>query len=331
CLKIKKVDNGSNVAKDQRCCKFCWQAQVFHSTIQTKKTTSIANKKLNEQGSKSNRLYKGNDSNEEVFDRAVLEDESAGEQQTKNDRQMIELNNNSDISVNFRMRSECEQEQHANQKDVRTIGSGSGKFQLARDTCDIYRAQMLKKKAVDSIQQIEEENGWTLTIRRIAGKSNKDVDALSKLLIVGDYSTKKERLEEVLKGWQVEITVYLFAARIDAQYKSYYTLTKDKKAYGQDAIRIPWEEKFVLIQPPTPKIIRILRKVIKGKAYGVMIVLSLPGQVCWTQLKEITVKEKKLGKISQRYYKWCSITLHFITDYVTHISQEELTSFIQYI
>ncbi|KAA6361932.1 MAG: hypothetical protein EZS28_042540, partial [Streblomastix strix] len=125
------------------------------------------------------------------------------------------------------------------------------------------------RKAVDSILQIEEENGWTLTIRRIAGNPNKDADALSRLLIVGDYSTKRERLEEVLKGWQVEITVCLFAARIDAQYKSYYILTKDKKAYGQDAIRIPWEEKFVLIYPPTPKIIR---------------------------LKEITVKEKKLGE-----------------------------------
>ncbi|KAA6374120.1 MAG: hypothetical protein EZS28_030352 [Streblomastix strix] len=94
------------------------------------------------------------------------------------------------------------------------------------------KAKWHLKKAIDLILQIEEENGWILTIRHIAGKQNKEADALLRLSMAGDYSIRKEVLEEVLKEWQVEITVDLFKARNYAEHKRYYTLVKDKKAEG---------------------------------------------------------------------------------------------------
>ncbi|KAA6382844.1 MAG: hypothetical protein EZS28_021627 [Streblomastix strix] len=117
--------------------KFGWQAQIFHCVILTRRTASIINKQIIGQSYESNVLDKRNNSNEEAFDRAVLVDESAEIQQTKDGRQEIEPDNNTDGRVNFRIASECDLGQGANQKDIRTKGSEYGKFKLARDICDI--------------------------------------------------------------------------------------------------------------------------------------------------------------------------------------------------
>ncbi|KAA6370005.1 MAG: putative reverse transcriptase [Streblomastix strix] len=117
--------------------KFGWQAPILNSVIQTRRTTSIANKQVNEQSCEGNVLDKRNDSNQEVLDRVVLVEESGVEQQTKNDRQGIELDNNIDRRVNIRLWSECEQKQHTDQKDIRIVGSGDGEFKHQRDTSNI--------------------------------------------------------------------------------------------------------------------------------------------------------------------------------------------------
>ncbi|KAA6371960.1 MAG: hypothetical protein EZS28_032511, partial [Streblomastix strix] len=83
--KINQVNNGINSIKDQKRGKFGWQAQVFHSIIQTRRTASIANKQINEQSIKSNGLDKRNDSNKELFNRTILVDDIIGEQQAKDD------------------------------------------------------------------------------------------------------------------------------------------------------------------------------------------------------------------------------------------------------
>ncbi|KAA6399187.1 MAG: hypothetical protein EZS28_005294 [Streblomastix strix] len=135
--KIDRINNGRKSIKDQKRGKFGWQAQVFHSIIQTRRTESIANKQKNEQSREGNGLYKRNDSNEEVFDRTILVDDIIVEQQAKNDRQEKELSNNPGGRINRRMRSERDQEQHADQSDIRIIRSGNGEFQRERDTGDI--------------------------------------------------------------------------------------------------------------------------------------------------------------------------------------------------
>ncbi|KAA6367868.1 MAG: hypothetical protein EZS28_036605 [Streblomastix strix] len=204
--KINQANNGRKIVKDQKHGKFGWQAQVFHSIIQTRMTASITNKQINEQCCESNGLDKQNDSNEEVLDRTILMDDTIGKPQTKDDRQEIELDNNIDGRVNFRIRSECDQEQHADQKDIRIMGSGYGEFELTRDTGDI---------------QID-----------INTERNKEADALSRLSMAGDYLLRKEVQEDVCKDGQVEITVDLFAAKNNAKHKRCYTLGKDKKAEG---------------------------------------------------------------------------------------------------
>ncbi|KAA6381327.1 MAG: hypothetical protein EZS28_023145 [Streblomastix strix] len=311
--KIDSVNNGIKALKDKKRGKFGWQAPIFHSIIQTRRTTSIANKQVNEQSCENASMDERNDINQEMLDGIVLVEKPGGEQQTKEDRQEIELDNNIDGRVNCRLGSECDQEQLADQKNIWIMGSGDGEFKHEGDTSNIEsnlktdntnacfsiakaKAKYHLRKAIDLILQIEEENGWTLTIRHIAGKQNKEADALSRLSMAGDYAIRKEVLEEVLKDWQVGITVDLFAARNNAKHSRYYTLGKDKKAEGRDSMRVSQEEEFALIHPPIPIISRVIRKIIEEKARGIMIVPNWPGQIWWTDLKEITVREKELGE-----------------------------------
>ncbi|KAA6366853.1 MAG: hypothetical protein EZS28_037620 [Streblomastix strix] len=135
--KIDKTNNVIKASKDKKRGKFGWQASIFHSISQTRRTTSIANKQANEQSNENNGLDERNDSNGKVFDRAILEDKSVGEQQAKGNRQEIELDNNIYGRINCRKGSECDQEQRADQKDIRRMRSGDGKFQLERNTGDI--------------------------------------------------------------------------------------------------------------------------------------------------------------------------------------------------
>ncbi|KAA6369307.1 MAG: hypothetical protein EZS28_035166, partial [Streblomastix strix] len=135
--KVDKTNNGRKNIKDQKRSKFGWQAQVFHSIIQTRRTASIANKQIYEQSSESNGLDKRNYRSEEVLNRTILVDDIIGKQQTKDDRQETERDNNLDGSINDRMGSECDQEQHQDQEYIRIMGSEHGKFQSQRDTGDI--------------------------------------------------------------------------------------------------------------------------------------------------------------------------------------------------
>ncbi|KAA6371349.1 MAG: hypothetical protein EZS28_033125, partial [Streblomastix strix] len=81
--KIDKTNNGIKATKDKKRGKFGWQASIFHPIIQTRRTTSIANKQVNEQSSENVGLDERNDSNEKVLDSVVLVDKPCGEQQTK--------------------------------------------------------------------------------------------------------------------------------------------------------------------------------------------------------------------------------------------------------
>ncbi|KAA6372962.1 MAG: hypothetical protein EZS28_031511 [Streblomastix strix] len=155
------------------------------------------------------------------------------------------------------------------------------------------KAQYHLRKAIDSILQIEQENGWTLTIRRIAWKWNKEAGALSRLSMAVDYSIKNEVLEEVLKDWKVGITEDLLAARNNAKHKKFFTLAKDKKEQVRDSMIISCEEEFPLICPPIPITKRVISKIIEERVQGIIIVSCQPGQVWWTQLKEITMREKE--------------------------------------
>ncbi|KAA6362231.1 MAG: hypothetical protein EZS28_042243, partial [Streblomastix strix] len=136
-LKTDKANNGRKNTKDQKRGKFGWQAQVFHSIIQTRRTASIANKQVNEQSSESVGMDKRDDSIKEMPDRTILVGDIIGEQQTKDDRQETERDNNLDRCINNRMGSECDQEQHKDQEDIRIMGSEHGEFQSERNTSNM--------------------------------------------------------------------------------------------------------------------------------------------------------------------------------------------------
>ncbi|KAA6368872.1 MAG: hypothetical protein EZS28_035601 [Streblomastix strix] len=185
------------------------------------------------------------------------------------------------------------------------MGSVYGEFQLARDTIEIqssFSADRIyqplgiqldndkngqnnivfpnsKSKGIISFEKCDSfdilnrrENGMTFTIKHIPGKLNKMAEALSKLSMAEDYTIWMEVLEEELKDWQVEITADLFAARNNVKHKSYYTLGKDQKAEGRDSMKISGEEEFALIYPLLTIISRVIRKIIKMRAQGIIAI-----------------------------------------------------------
>ncbi|KAA6399768.1 MAG: hypothetical protein EZS28_004717, partial [Streblomastix strix] len=135
--KIDNINNGVKALKDKKRGKFGWQAPIFHSVIQTRRTTSLANKQVDEQSCENAGMDERNDSNQEMLDRVVLVEEPGGEQQTKDDRQEIELDNNINRRVNSRLGSECDQEQHAYQENIRTMGIGDGELKHEGDISNI--------------------------------------------------------------------------------------------------------------------------------------------------------------------------------------------------
>ncbi|KAA6398263.1 MAG: hypothetical protein EZS28_006214 [Streblomastix strix] len=90
-----------------------------------------------QQSSESIGMDKRDDSIKEMPDRTILVGDIIGEQQTKDDRQETERDNNLDRCINNWMGSECDQEQHKDQEDIRIMGSEHGEFQSERNTSNM--------------------------------------------------------------------------------------------------------------------------------------------------------------------------------------------------
>ncbi|KAA6365665.1 MAG: hypothetical protein EZS28_038809 [Streblomastix strix] len=173
------------------------------------------------------------------------------------------------------------------------MGSGDGEFELEKDIGDIesssstqriykpigiqlnndrnrqYNSVFLISKSKskisfeesDRFDLINRRRKWTDTINKtyrwkIEQRSGRAI----KVIDGGGLFNKEGSIRGGFKDWQIWITVDLFAARNNAKHK------------------------------------RVIRKIIEENVQGIMIVLNWPGQVWWTQLKEITVREKELGE-----------------------------------
>ncbi|KAA6360900.1 MAG: hypothetical protein EZS28_043574 [Streblomastix strix] len=124
---------------------------------------------------------------------------------------------------------------------------------------------------------MEEENEWTLTIVHIAGKLNQEADALSRLSIAGDYSIKKEVLEDDLKDWQEILYI----------------------GEGKKSERMRFNESLlgggVCINTSTDTNNKQgIKENNRGQSLRNNDSTTFAGQVWWTQLKQITVREKEL-------------------------------------
>ena len=90
---------------------------------------------------------------------------------------------------------------------------------------------------------------------------------------------------------QLEFTpsVDLFASHLNAQYERYVSFRPDPEAFAVDAFSLSWQSLDFYAFPPFSVITRVLQKVRRDRAEGIIVVPRWPTQVWWPVLQAMTV------------------------------------------
>jgi hypothetical protein len=149
---------------------------------------------------------------------------------------------------------------------------------------------------MENIFIFTEQNQIKIKAFHLRGIDNSTVDALSRLSRAGDYSIKKEILDNTMKQLKVELTIDAFSNRKNKRTKRFITINNDKLAEGRDGLQYPWTGETVLAHPPIPLIGRVLQKILKEKTTVVLIAPWWPAQYWWPTLMEMKEIALILGR-----------------------------------
>ena len=136
---------------------------------------------------------------------------------------------------------------------------------------------------------IEEHSSW-LTISHIPGVEN----------VVADYKSRNfsDNVEWKLspKLFQRVCEVFgqpnidLFASRLNKQIDIYVSFKPDPFAYAIDAFNMTWKGYFFYAFPPFSCVPKVLRKVLREQARGILIVPWWPTQPWWARLMNLHLR-----------------------------------------
>jgi hypothetical protein len=82
--------------------------------------------------------------------------------------------------------------------------------------------------------------GLELTAEHVAGVDNRTADRLSRISPGGDYARKTDKLQLALTTSGVQIDVDFFAASWNKKHQTYFTLARDRNAYGRNVFLADW-------------------------------------------------------------------------------------------
>ena len=130
----------------------------------------------------------------------------------------------------------------------------------------------------------KDRNIW-VSAAHIPGKDNKAADAQSrKINLDAEWKLNPNFLAEALEVLHFEPNVDLFASRINFQYKDYFSFKADPEAVAVDAFVVPWTDIKLYAFPLFSVILRMLSKIQREKATGIVIVPEWHTQVWWPLL-----------------------------------------------
>ena len=130
----------------------------------------------------------------------------------------------------------------------------------------------------------KERNIW-VSAAHIPGKDNKAADAQSrKINLDAEWKLNPNFLSEALEVLNFEPNVDLFASRINFQYQDYFSYKADPDAVAVDAFSVSWTNLKFYAFPPFSMILRMLSKIKREKATGIIIVPEWHTQVWWPLL-----------------------------------------------
>ena len=126
----------------------------------------------------------------------------------------------------------------------------------------------------------------------IPGKDNKAADAQSrKINLDAEWKLNSNFLSEAMEILGFSPDVDLFASRTNAQFNNYFSFKADPDAVAIDAFSVSWASFKLYAFPPFSVILRMLSKILREKATGIVVVPDWRTQVWWPLLLRLLKAE----------------------------------------
>ena len=128
------------------------------------------------------------------------------------------------------------------------------------------------------------DKGIHLSAAHLPGKMNQEADKLSRVFNDDlEWSLNCETFKEIM-AWYPEISVDLFASRLNNKLKNYVSLRPDPHALAVDAFSIMWTGKLYYIFASFSLLAKILQKMEQDTTEAVLVVPLWPTQAWWPSL-----------------------------------------------
>ena len=123
------------------------------------------------------------------------------------------------------------------------------------------------------------EKGVWLSAAQVPGRENVDADLESrKINYDTEWKLNTELLQQALRILGVNPDLDLFASRINTQLSSYVSFKPDPGAKAVDAFTLSWNDTRFHAFPPFCVIPKVLQKMCRDRAKGVVVVPDWPNQ-----------------------------------------------------
>ena len=140
------------------------------------------------------------------------------------------------------------------------------------------------------------DKGIWLTATHIPGVLNVDADRESRQLAERtEWMLKKSEFDRLIHELQWQPNIDLFATRINTQLDSFCSFRPDPKCLHVDAFTIPWGKLEFYAFPPFICIPRVIQKIFKDKAMGILVVPNWPNQPWYDQFLRMSLRYTDCG------------------------------------
>lgn len=126
-----------------------------------------------------------------------------------------------------------------------------------------------------------------LTAGHVPGAKNDEADKLSRKFNEDTEWTLQQNIFEKLLKIFPDISVDLFASRINSKLPKYVTYLPDPLAYAIDAFTLHWTQELFYIFPPFSLIAKIIQKIEREKTEAVLICPIWTTQTWWASVQPL--------------------------------------------
>lgn len=148
----------------------------------------------------------------------------------------------------------------------------------------------LNTLARDIWQWAEERNIW-LFASYIASADNITADHESRIKNLDtEWELSNSAFRNLIKTFGIP-EIDLFASRINTKCKLFYARLPDPDCSAVDAFTVDWGSKFFYAFPPFSLILRVLRKIVRDKAMGIVVVPQWSSQPWYPLFSSLLISE----------------------------------------